>query len=66
MSIEKYAGKSLDIICVDDAGQLAQRRMTPHSAANGRMSGDGHWRRSLRAFKVPNLLPNKPVNGYAS
>ncbi len=66
MSIEKYAGKSLDIIYVDDAGQFTQRRMTAHSVTHGRMSGDGHWKRAFPTFKVPSILPNKPVNGYAS
>ncbi len=61
--MEKYIGKTLEIIYIDRAGNVSQRRIEVHAIKGDLVRATCLKTGEPRAFRMSNILAYAPVNG---
>jgi predicted DNA-binding transcriptional regulator YafY len=59
--MEKYTGRTVDIIYLDKSGNFTQRRIRVHSVHNGIVRAYCTTSGVPRTFRVENILAVQPV-----
>ncbi|WP_068785362.1 hypothetical protein [Paenibacillus phocaensis] len=59
--VEKYIGQTVEIIYVDRAGKITQRRIEVHDVRGGLVRATCLASRAPRAFRIENILAWVPV-----
>ncbi|WP_433947045.1 hypothetical protein [Paenibacillus sp. SN-8-1] len=61
--MEKYIGEIVEIIYLDAAGKITQRKIEVHGIRNGLVRSKCLQSGQPRAFKLDNILAIQPVQG---
>ncbi|MEF2964902.1 hypothetical protein V3851_03590 [Paenibacillus sp. M1] len=64
--VKKYIGRIVEIIYVDRAGRVSQRRIEVHAIKNGLVRATCLTTGQPRAFRLDNILAYAPVKGGKS
>lgn len=63
VKIEKYVGRSAEIIYQDSKGTISQRRVSVYSVRNGKVRVLDWGKRSFRTLSADRILSALPVIG---
>lgn len=61
ITLERYLGKTIDLIYVDQNEKLTRRRIRPLSVKDGKVLAYCFLRHSRRIFRLDNILSFLPV-----
>ncbi|MFH5185699.1 hypothetical protein ACHHV8_25335 [Paenibacillus sp. TAB 01] len=64
--MQKYIGKTIEIIYLGSDGRITQRQIEVNSVSNGIIRARCLQRNAPRIFKLENILAAQPTAGRAS
>jgi predicted DNA-binding transcriptional regulator YafY len=64
VSMEKWIGRTVEIIYVDRKGAITQRLIAVRSVQGGRVRAYDYSRRAFRTFHADGILAQAPVGGH--
>jgi predicted DNA-binding transcriptional regulator YafY len=63
--MEKYIGRVVEIIYINDSGKITQRKIRVNSIENGIVRAYCFQQRGPRVFKIGNILATYPIRRQA-
>ncbi len=64
MSIERYIGRTAEIIYLSVKNKFSKRRILIHSIRDGKVRAYDHEKKAFRIFLTHNIMAHKPARRY--